>query len=450
MVQPNIYPALHVQTPDYAGSIMQGLAFGQQFQSNRLKNRMLEAEMGRQEELQGIRRRLFGGGGAPDPAGASGLPPEPSGGAASGGMDRSLFMEYAAMDPQGAKQMWDLVSSMDESKRAEMREQSEQLGAMAMGVLQAQPIEQPAMYQALVEEARRMGITRMPKTWSKEVLPWLGIQATKAMSMGEAIDFYEEEEAQYGEPQFDEGVGKWYQTNPKTGKREYTSPLTGMEVTTPDGTTIRTGVPTGGMEKKTRTDLEGKLLSTTESLGRLQGVLSDFRPEYQTLGTRGAEWFASLKEKTGLGDVTPEERDLMEKYTIYRRGGLDNINRTIKDMTGAQMSIQEAKRIRATMPDPGEGIWPTQGPTEFLSIMKGAVRDLRAAQARYAYALRNGLPTNPEELSRVVPLDRMEEIIQARADEIERGLDPSIPPDEAASMIAATVAREFSLPFGGQ
>lgn len=214
---------------------------------------------------------------------------------------------------------------------------------------------------------------------------------------------------------------------------------------------IQVGGRGGGapLEKKTKGDLEERLLNTTDALARLDNIATSFKPEYQTLATRGEDWFANFKEKTGLGQVSPEDRALMEDYTIYQSTGLDNINRTIKDMTGAQMSAAEAKRIRAAAPDPGEGVWPKQGPTKFVAQVKRVNRDLRAAQARYAYALNRGLPTDPESLSKQIPLDQMEVIIQERAEEIEASLPPGVDPSEAMGIVAARVAREFGLPFRG-
>lgn len=200
MPQPNRYPAMHVQAPNVLGAARAGMGLAQGFQNlqtGALRNRMAEAEMGRQSELQDIRKRLFGGAG--DPAGASGMPADPSAGGAAGGMDQGLFLKYAAMDPQGAKQMWDMIGEMDEASREKAREKTETFGPMALGVLQAEPIQQPGLYRTLLDEAKRMGIQGMPETWSQDAMAWLGLQTTKAMSMGEAIDYYEEEEAVKGQ-----------------------------------------------------------------------------------------------------------------------------------------------------------------------------------------------------------------------------------------------------------
>lgn len=210
-----------------------------------------------------------------------------------------------------------------------------------------------------------------------------------------------------GDLKFDAAVGKHYQTNPKTGKREYTSSPTGMEITTSDGTTIRTGVPRGGMQKKTRGNIEGKLLGAREGLARLHSIAERFKPEYQEIPTRlGVAW-TGLKARFGAGDISPEDRRSLTDFVKYRRGAISNINLYIKEITGAQMSEAEADRLRLAVPDPGEGIYPKDDPITFKAKMDSAVEDLEKAAVRYEHYLNQGI-TDPEEIARRTPLDTME------------------------------------------
>ena len=80
----------------------------------------------------------------------------------------------------------------------------------------------------------------------------------------------------------DERVGKYYQVNPKTNKREYISPNEEfmIESMPGGGFSIRKGpVSTGGMEKKTRGNIEKKLLAANEGYERLKAMAVSFRPE---------------------------------------------------------------------------------------------------------------------------------------------------------------------------
>ncbi len=214
---------------------------------------------------------------------------------------------------------------------------------------------------------------------------------------------------QYGTPQFDTQLGKFYQVNPKTGKREYTSPQTGMEITTPEGLTIRTGVrtgSTGGMEKRTRGDIEKKLVGAREGLARLRSIAAKYRPEFQEIPTRlGVAW-TGLKARFGKGGVSSEDRQALTEFADYRRDAISNINLYIKDITGAQMSATETDRLRLATPDPGEGIFGGDDPITFEAKLGSAIRDIEKATVRYEHYLSQGI-TDPEVMARQSPLDSM-------------------------------------------
>ena len=161
------------------------------------------------------------------------------------------------------------------------------------------------------------------------------------------------------------------------------------------------GAGVGEMQKKTRGDIEKTLFGAQEGLARLSDVEARFRPEYQEIGTRWDAFKASWLEKAGV-DIAPADQQLLRDFTAYKRDSIDNINRYIKEITGAQMSEAEAGRLTKGMPNPGTGIFDGDSPTEFISKLKATTASLRKASARYVYALRNGL--DPQS----IPLDRME------------------------------------------
>jgi hypothetical protein len=112
------------------------------------------------------------------------------------------------------------------------------------------------------------------------------------------------------------------------------------------GFSLKTGVPRGGkggMTKKTQGEVEGKQITYREALTRLEGIERDFKPEYQEVGSRlGAKW-TSIQAKLGR-DVGKKDRTFLIKYAKYKREASENINRYIKEITGAQMSEKEADR----------------------------------------------------------------------------------------------------------
>jgi hypothetical protein len=229
----------------------------------------------------------------------------------------------------------------------------------------------------------------------------------------------------------------------------------GMDIeVTDEGTHIRTGVSgvAGGMQKKTAGTLEDKVLNTVEGIQRLDQIAQSYRPEYQELGTRWKTFTSKWKEKLrgtpiekwiDLG-LEPDDKVLLENYTAFRRDAIDNINRHIKEITGAQMSEKEAGRLRKAMPDPGEGLLDGDSPTEFESKWKSANTALRMAQARYVYLLKSGMDEksikNMAKNDMLPSLSNMKGIINQKAEEI-KAANPGIP----AGQLKLEVAKYFGL-----
>jgi len=230
---------------------------------------------------------------------------------------------------------------------------------------------------------------------------------------------------------------------------------TGMDIeVTEGGTHIRTGVsPTGGgMQRKTAGTLEDKVLNTVEGIQRLDQIAQAYRPEYQELGTRWKTFTSKWKEKlrgtpvekwVNLG-LEPDDKVLLENYTAFRRDAIDNINRHIKEITGAQMSEKEASRIRKGMPDPGEGLLDGDSPTEFEAKWKSSATALRMAQARYVYLLKTGMNEkaikNLAKTNMLPSLTNMKGIINQKAEEI-KAANPGI----SAGQLKLEVSKYFGL-----
>lgn len=221
---------------------------------------------------------------------------------------------------------------------------------------------------------------------------------------------------------------------------------TGMKMTVDkDGNvTFATGDMAAAMGTKTTGTIEGKLFDATEGIARLESIRGRFRPEYQQIATRWNAFKTRWREKLDL-NVSADDLALLEDFSAYRRDSIGNINRYIKEITGAQMSEAEAKRLRKAVPDPGDGIFDGDSPTEFLSKMNATFKSLRLATARYTYTLRNGLDWKK------LSLDKVENIMRKRMDEIEQAIlqqNPDTPPEEVRETMKRTLAEEFGLPFG--
>jgi hypothetical protein len=208
------------------------------------------------------------------------------------------------------------------------------------------------------------------------------------------------------------------------------------------GTAAEKGAPkvyTGALSKTTASDVEKRVITTADAVTRLNNIQFSYRPEYQTIQYRGKQAWGTLRDKY-VGLPEKEKRQLAE-YSQYRQNSLQNLNQTIKDITGAAMGVQEAERIIATLPNAGTGIFDGDSPTEFESKLNNAIQQTKYALARQQYSLRKGL--NWES----TPLDKIPSIVQARGKAIAQqyNLDPNKPAD--LQTINRQLAAEFGVSF---
>jgi hypothetical protein len=223
---------------------------------------------------------------------------------------------------------------------------------------------------------------------------------------------------------------------------------TGMVVeSTPEGGLIvRTGVPMGGesfkdLTTKTKGQVEEKVIASQEGLARLAEIEKQFKPEFQEIPTRLRAKYSGVKEKFGL-ELPEEERQALAEYSEFRRQALNNINLYIKEITGAQMSEKEADRLRKAMPDPGDGLFDGDSPTEFQAKLKGVMRQLRLAHARYNYIRRNGLTIDD------VPIEAMPAVINSRGRDLEREFtqaNPDMPDTDIEDLVKVRLQHEFGI-----
>jgi hypothetical protein len=198
-------------------------------------------------------------------------------------------------------------------------------------------------------------------------------------------------------------------------------------------------VYTGDLSKSTATQVEQGALSNADAITRLNNIQYSYRPEYQNIKYRGKQAWNTLVDK-GIGLPEPEKRQLAQ-YSQYKQNSLQNLNQTIKDITGAAMGVQEAERIIASLPNAGTGIFDGDSPTEFEAKLNNAVKQTKYALARKNYALKNGLKWEN------TSLDSMPKIIQSRGKEIEKqyNLNPEDPATK--QIVLRQLAAEFGVAF---
>ena len=198
-------------------------------------------------------------------------------------------------------------------------------------------------------------------------------------------------------------------------------------------------VYTGSLSKTTAGEVEKGVITTADAVTRLNNIQFSYKPEYQNIKFRTGQAWNTLKDK--FGGLPPAEKTQLTQYSQYRQNALQNLNQTIKDITGAAMGVQEAERIIASLPNAGAGIFDGDSPTEFESKLNNGIAQTKYALARKNYALKNGL--NWE----TTPLDKMPSIVNQRGAAIAKqyNLDPKKPAD--LNTINRQLAAEFGVSF---
>lgn len=198
-------------------------------------------------------------------------------------------------------------------------------------------------------------------------------------------------------------------------------------------------VNTGQLSKPTAGKVEEGVLADAAAITRLNSIQFSYKPEYQNIKFRTGQAWNTLKDKFGALPET-EKRQLAD-YSQYKQNSLQNLNQTIKDLTGAAMGVQEAERIIASLPNAGTDIFGGDSPTEFEAKLNNAVKQTKYALARKNYALKKGL--NWESL----PLDSLPSLINKRGKEIaaQYKLDLKKPAD--LQIIDRQLAAEFGIAF---
>jgi hypothetical protein len=186
-----------------------------------------------------------------------------------------------------------------------------------------------------------------------------------------------------------------------------------------DGFTIRTNAPQGGSsgsgnQTATKNQLEEELVKIEDRIGRIEDIEetynSEFLETFERLKMKGAAFWEKL---AGRGSLGPETERKLRNYTVFQANALDNLNRYIHEMTGAQLSQFEAERLRAPLPDPGEGAIARMSPTQFEAALQRIKETAKNSKKRKEYLMRNGVlqpgQEVTEDLAKQYPLSMFDE-----------------------------------------
>lgn len=199
-------------------------------------------------------------------------------------------------------------------------------------------------------------------------------------------------------------------------------------------------VNTGDLSKSTKTKLEEEILTTGSAITRLNQIKASYRPEYQNVKYRAQSAWSELKDK--FSKLPEAERNNLQGFVVYRQSALQNLNQTIKDLTGAAMGVQEAERIIAASPNAGTSVFDGDAPTTFQSKLDNQIKQVQYALARKQYSLNKGLRWES------IPLERMPALINERGKEIAKqyNLNPGKNPADM-NTVQRQLAAEFGVSF---
>lgn len=186
--------------------------------------------------------------------------------------------------------------------------------------------------------------------------------------------------------------------------------------------------------------LAGQELDYRTALGRLESIDQQLAENPELL--EGMTFSGNLRrqglafwERLGF-DLSDDSEEYLSDQTAFRQSILRNINRTIQEVTGAQMGEQEARRIRAEMPD------VTASPTEFRTQLGNAMNMIRMDAARVQVWRMGG---SEGEASSVTDADVMQALRERGASAYQEALQQGLSTSEARLQAARMLREEFGL-----
>lgn len=205
-----------------------------------------------------------------------------------------------------------------------------------------------------------------------------------------------------------------------------------------------------GMNKPALNAIQEKQFNTVEQFSRLKSIEQSWKPEYQQIENRLGFAWNNLLDKFGTTrkTLTKQQRDELVAFHASRSEALNNLNQYIKEITGAAMTLPEAERIKRTMPNPGEGAFDGDGPTEFYAKLQANIRVSKMALARYNYLSKRGFPADVEAMSREISLDAMPKVIQDRTNDLLKeslNANPGLTPQDVAPIVRQRLRAEFGI-----
>jgi len=227
----------------------------------------------------------------------------------------------------------------------------------------------------------------------------------------------------------------------------------GLEKLRSSGQTINVNTGSPALQKPTISKLEESIKNTTEGIDRLDAIGQQFSPRFLTTPNRALMEVYNQADKWNIPLGADSQKELAES-SQFLQDSINNINLYIKYITGAQMSYQEADRLRLAAPDPGEGIFGKDGPTKFKAKLDNAIKGAKLARMRAVYIRQKGLSVKEvrdgdrEDVAFPVSLTQMQSIYDERGEALERQMkkdSPGMDESDIVSAVRAQLKEEFGM-----
>lgn len=208
-----------------------------------------------------------------------------------------------------------------------------------------------------------------------------------------------------------------------------------------------------GFGKEARNDIDKKSINSSESLFRLTAIQKSFNEKFLTTGGKArAMWSSAIARLRGGQALSEGDRQFLVDSSTFMQDAATNINMYIKEITGAQMSEAEAKRLTLAQPNAGTmdvfGLFSGDDPVQFKAKLDNAVNGARLAAARYNYMKKNGIPIDFKRGAAPISLEQMDGIMDQRAKQIFgelRRQNPGIDPRMLQIQADRSTAQEFGI-----
>jgi hypothetical protein len=198
------------------------------------------------------------------------------------------------------------------------------------------------------------------------------------------------------------------------------------------------------LAKEARNEIDKRELNTVEQMGRLTAISAGFKSKFLTLPEQAKQYAMSWQEWL-TGKLPPAQQTARAEYVEFQQNTVNNLSNYIKEITGAAMGVEEAKRIMSGMPNMSDD------PTAFKAKLDNIQSQVMLSMARYRYLRENGFKGQPWDVNRAsqdMPLNQMRKTIHDRRDQIVSEIRtefPNAPEPDVRSAVKARIAQEFGI-----